>query len=200
MKLRSIAAWLIGALLLGGCGAMTLPTAGDMLAGAHASLADNDPAAARQWLASAEPTLNSDHERMEYELLMAEVEIRTGAADLALPAMNQLLAADPNDPRANEMAGKARLMLGEFTLARQHFSTALTGYRHEADLSRAQDLLALTEGLDAYSRGRFAQAEESWGGIGDERLRAGVVGVTTGTASYAGPDDGTLARFNQPNR
>jgi len=200
MRVRSIAAWLIGGLLLGGCGAKIMPAGGDMLAGAHASLTDNDTVAARQWLASAEPTLNSARDRREYELLAAEVEIRTGAADLALPAMDRLLVADPSDPRANEVAGKARLVLGEFTAARRHFNAALTGYRHEADLNRAQDLLALTEGLDAYSRGRFAQAEESWGGIGDERLRAGVVGVTTGTASYVGPDDGTLARFNQPNR
>jgi len=200
MRLRLIAAWLIGGMLLGGCGAKIMPATGDMLAGAHASLADNDAAAARQWLASAEPTLNSARERMEYQLLAAEIEIRTGAADLALPAMDQLLVADPRDPRANEVAGKARLVLGEFTEARRHFNAALTGYRHEADLARAEDLLALTEGLDAYSRGRFAEAEELWGGIGDERLRAGLVGATTGTASYAGPDDGTLARFNQPNR
>ena len=38
MRLRSIAPWLIGAMLLGGCGAKTLPATGDMLAGAHASL------------------------------------------------------------------------------------------------------------------------------------------------------------------
>ncbi len=200
MRLRSIAPWLIGAMLLGGCGAKTLPATGDMLAGAHASLADNDAATARQWLASAEPTLGNEHERKEYQLLMAEVEIRTGQADLALPAMHQLLAADPNDPWANEMAGKARLMLGEFSEARRHFNAALTGYRREADVSRAADLLALTDGLDAYAQGRFAQAEESWAGIGDDTLRAGVVGATAGTVSNTGPDHGTLARFNQPNR
>lgn len=200
MRLRLIAPWLIGAMLLGGCGAATLPATGDMLAGAHASLADNDALTARQWLASAEPTLVDDRQRMEYQLLMAEVDIRTGQADVALPAMNQLLAVNPNDPRAHEMAGKARLMLGEFADARQHFNAALAAYRHEADMSRAADLLALTEGLDAYARGRFAQAEQSWAGIGDERLRAGVVGATAVTDSNTGPVDGTLARFNQPTR
>ncbi len=200
MRLRSIAPWLIGVMLLGGCGATTLPGTGDMLAGAHASLVENDAATARQWLASAEPTLGTDHERKEYQLLMAELEIRTGQAELALPAMNQLLAVNPNDPRANEMAGKARLMLGEFAEARRHFNAALTGYRREADVSRALDLLALTDGLDAYARGRFAQAEESWVDIGDDRLRAAVVGATAATVSTMGPDHGTLARFNQPNR
>lgn len=200
MRLRSIAPWLIGATVLAGCGATTLPVTGDMLAGAHASLADNDAVTARQWLASAEPTLADDRERRDYQLLMAEVDVRTGQALLALPAMNQLLAVNPNDPRANEMAGKARLMLGEFADARQHFNAALAGYRHEADMSRAADLLALSEGLDAYARGRFAQAEESWAGIGDERLRAGVVGATAATVSNTDPADGTLARFNQPNR
>lgn len=200
MRLRSIAPWLIGAMLLGGCGATTMPATSEMLVGAHASLVENDAATARQWLAGAEPTLANDGERRDYQLLMAEVDLRTGHALRALPAMTKLLAVNPNDPRANEMAGKARLMLGEFADARQHFNVALAGYRHEADMSRAADLLALTEGLDAYARGRFAQAEASWAGIGDERLRAGVVGATAVTESNTGPVDGTLARFNQPNR
>ncbi len=198
MRMPTTASCLIGVLLLGGCGASTLPPTDTMLAGAHASLAENDAVTARQWLASAEPTLDNARERKEYELLMAEVEIRTGQADVALPVMNQLLAADPSDPRAHEMAGKARLMLGEFSEARQHFSVAATSYTREADVTRAEDLGALAEGFEAYALGRVALAEDSWATIVDPKLRAGVLGASGGPDTQ--PDDGTLARFNQPNR
>ncbi len=198
MRMPTTASCLIGVLLLGGCGASTLPPTDTMLAGAHASLAENDAVTARQWLASAEPTLDNARERKEYELLMAEVEIRTGQADVALPVMNQLLAADPSDPRAHEMAGKARLMLGEFSEARQHFSVAATSYTREADVTRAEDLGALAEGFEAYALGRVALADDSWATIVDPKLRAGVLGASGGPDTQ--PDDGTLARFNQPNR
>ena len=198
MRMPTTASCLIGVLLLGGCGASTLPPTDTMLAGAHASLAENDAVTARQWLASAEPTLDNARERKEYELLMAEVEIRTGQADVALPVMNQLLAADPSDPRAHEMAGKARLMLGEFSEARQHFSVAATSYSREADVTRAEDLGALAEGFEAYALGRVALAEDSWATIVDPKLRAGVLGASGGPDTP--PDDGTFARFNQPNR
>ncbi len=200
MRMPTTASCLIGVLLLGGCGASTLPPTDTMLAGAHASLAENDAVTARQWLASAEPTLDNARERKEYELLMAEVEIRTGQADLALPAMNQLLVADPNNPRAHEMAGKARLMLGEFTEARQHFNVAVTSYNRNTDVDRAKDLRALAEGFEAYALGRVAEAEDSWGQIGDAKLRAGVLGASAGQGPAPQPGDGTVARINHSNR
>ncbi len=204
MKMPTTASWAIGgltaALLLGGCSVSTAPATDAMLAGAHASLAENDAVTARQWLASAEPTIDNASERQEYELLMAEVEIRTGQADLALPAMNQLLAADPSNPRAHEMAGKARLMLGEFTEARQHFNVAVTSYTRDMDVGRAQDLRALAEGFEAYAYGRVAEAEDFWGHIGDLKLRAGVLGASAGQGPAPEPGDGTIVQFNQSNR
>jgi len=200
MRMPTTASALIGALLLGGCGASNMPATDAMLAGAHASLGENDAVTARQWLASAEPTLDNAAERKEYELLMAEVEIRTGHADVALPVMNQLLAADPRDPRAHEMVGKAHLMLGEFAQARHHFTIAATSYSRAADVSRAQDLDALAEGFEAYALGRMAVAKDSWAAIVDAKLRAGVLGASGGNGSELAAADGTLVRFNQPNR
>jgi Flp pilus assembly protein TadD len=129
---------------------------------------------------------------------MAEVEIRTGQADIALPVMNQLLAADPSDPRAHEMAGKARLMLGDFSEARQHFSVASTSYSRDADVRRSQDLGALAEGFEAYAQGRVALAEDVWASIADPHLRAEVMGASGGPG--APTDDETLARSIQSNR
>ena len=86
MRIPTTVPWLIAALLLGGCETPSGPSAGDLLAGAHASLADDDAATARDWLVSAEPTLDTARQRKEYEMLMAEVDLRTGQADLALPA------------------------------------------------------------------------------------------------------------------
>lgn len=198
MRMPTTASVLIGAVLLGGCTVSNMPPTDTMLAGAHASLDENDAVTARQWLASAEPTLDNARERKEYELLLAEVEIRTGQADVALPVMNQLLAADPSDPRAHEVAGKARLMLGDFSEARQHFSVAATSYSRDADVRRAEDLGALAEGFEAYAVGRVALAEDAWASIGDPKLRAGVIGASRGPGSQ--PDDETLARINQSNR
>ena len=200
MRIPTTASALIGALLLGGCGASTLPPTDTMLSGAHASLEENDAATARQWLESAEPTLDNARERKEYELLMAEVEIRTGQADVVLPVMDRLLAADPSDPRAHEMAGKARLMLGEFSEARQHFGVAATSYSRSADVSRAQDLGALAEGFEAYAVGRVALAEDAWAAIVDPKLRAGVLGASGGDGPGLAADDGALARFDHSNR
>ena len=200
MRMPTAASALIGALFLGGCGASNMPATDAMLAGAHASLEENDAVTARQWLASAEPTLDNARERKEYELLLAEVEIRTGQADVALPVMNQLLAADPNDPRAHEMAGKARLMLGDFSEALHHFSAAATLYSRAADVTRAQDLGALAEGFESYALGRVALAKDAWAAIVDPQLRAGVLGASGGDGSGHAADDGTLARFNQSNR
>ena len=198
MRMPTTASVLIGAALLGGCTVSNMPPTDTMLAGAHASLDENDAVTARQWLASAEPTLDNARERKEYELLLAEVEIRTGQADVALPVMNQLLAADPSDPRAHEVAGKARLMLGDFSEARQHFSVAATTYSRDADVRRAEDLGALAEGFEAYAVGRVALAEDAWASIGDPELRAGVMGASRGPGSQ--PDDETLARIVGSNR
>ena len=161
MRMPTIASCLVGALLLGGCNASTAPPTDTMLSGAHASLAENDAVSARQWLASAKPTIDNARERKEYELLLAEVEIRTGQADLALPAMNQLLAADPSDPRAHEMAGKAQLMLGDFAEAHQHFNVAVTAYTRNLDVNRAEDLRALAKGFEAYAHELYQRSK--WG-------------------------------------
>ncbi len=200
MRIPTTVPWLIAALLLGGCGTPSGPSAGVLLAGAHASLADDDAATAREWLVSAEPTLDTARQRKEYEMLMAEVDLRTGQADLALPAMNRLLAWDPGDPRAHEIAGKAGLMLGDYADAQEHFSTALSAYEREQDVNRAADLLALAQGFEEYARGRHAAAEEAWAGISDRRLRTRVLASSAETIPNTGPANGTLARTDQPER
>ncbi len=200
MKIPMTVPWLTAAMLLSGCGASSGPMTGDLLAGAHASLGHNDAATAREWLASAEPTLENASQRKEYELLMAEVDLRTGQADLALPAMNRLLAWDPGDPRVHEIAGKAGLMLGDFADAREHFSTALSAYERDEDMNRAADLMVLAQGFEEYAQGRHAEAENAWAGISDQQLRKGVLGASAETIPNTGPADGTLARTHQPKR
>ena len=68
MRMPTTASVLIGAVLLSGCNASNMPPTDTMLAGAHASLDENDAVTARQWLASAEPTIDNARERKEYEL------------------------------------------------------------------------------------------------------------------------------------
>ncbi len=200
MRIPMTVPWLTAAMLLAGCGASGGPSTGDFLAGAHASLGQHDAATAREWLVSAEPTLDNASQRKEYELLMAEVDLRTGQADLALPAMTRLLAWDPGDPRVHEIAGKAGLMLGEFADAREHFSTALNAYARDEDVSRAADLMALAQGFQEYARGRHAAAEDAWAGISDQQLRLGVLGASAETIPHTGPTEGTLVRTHQSKR
>ena len=78
MRIPMTVPWLTAAMLLAGCGASSGPSTGDLLTGAHASLGHNDAATAREWLVSAESTLDNASQRKEYELLMAEVDLRTG--------------------------------------------------------------------------------------------------------------------------
>ena len=89
-------------------------------------------------------------------------------------------------------------MLGEFSEAQQHFNVAVTSYKRERDVSRAEDLRALAKGFEAYALGRVAAAEDSWGQIGDPQLRAGVLGASAEEGLE--PADGTVAQFNQSNR
>ncbi|MHC4415566.1 MAG: tetratricopeptide repeat protein [Planctomycetota bacterium] len=204
MKIRVTAPWLVLSLSLAGpmgCGANSgLPTASDLLAGAHASLEQDDTKTAEQWLASARSSLETDRERKEFELLAAELDIRTGEAELALPAMSRLLESYPDDPRVHELAGKTRFQLGEFAEAGRHFGIAQNRYRDEEDVGRATDLVALARGFEAYARGRMAEAKQRWGHIKDRALRASVFDASVAAAPADGGGQGVLARSDQTAR
>ena len=183
---------------LSGCGSSGSATADGLLAGAHASLEEDDTASAREWLASAKTVLTTARETKEYDLLAVELEVRSGRAERAMPTIERLLATYPRDPRVHEVAGKAWLMQGDFAQAGRDFGTAMNAYTDEADAARAADLLALARGFEAYGQGRLSAAEERWAGIADDELRAWVVGAS---ATASGSDrDAALARNNQFTR
>ncbi len=165
---------------LSGCGSSGSATADGLLAGAHASLEEDDTASAREWLASAKTVLTTARQSKEYDLLAVEIEVRSGRSERAMPTIERMLATYPRDPRVHEVAGKAWLLLGDFAQAGRDFGTAMDAYTDEADAARAADLLALARGFEAYARGRVGDAEERWTGIADDRLRAGVLSATTG--------------------
>ena len=151
------------------------PAASVSLAGAHASLERDGLTDADKRLDGAESSVRSDHERKMYELLRAETEIRTAQVKQALSRTDRLVAAYPHDPRVHEVAGKAQLRLGDFTDASRHFDVARQRYVARDDRSRATDLLALSNGLDAYTHGRLALAQATWARIKDSDVRGSVM-------------------------
>lgn len=170
--------------LAAGCTAgSNLPTADDLLAGAHDSLAQDDPATARTWLSSARPRLESDRQKKEYELMAAELELRSGNAEPAQAAIEGLLGRYPDDPRVHELAGKTDLRLGDFAGARRHFEVCAAAYGADEDVGRANDLVALAEGFESYARGHLGTARDRWARIREPRLRASVL-----DASAMAPD------------
>ena len=167
---------LTASLLLAGCSTPAGQSSVNVsLAGAHAALERDGLTDADKRLSGAEPSLHSDHERKTYELLRAETEIRTAQAKRALSRTDRLLAAYPHDPRAHELAGKAQLRLGDFTDASRHFDVARQRYVTRDDRSRATDLLALSNGLNAYTHGRLALAQATWARIKDSDVRGSVM-------------------------
>ena len=166
------------ALSIAGCGSSYTSTDG-LLAGVHNHLEKDDTALAGQWLASAAPEVKTESERKEYQLLQVELDIRSGRTDRAVLIVDRLLSEYPRDPRVNEVAGKTRLMQGNYVEAAGLFELAVHAYGGDADAARATDLLALARGFEAYARGRVGDSEERWTGIADDRLRAGVLAATT---------------------
>lgn len=184
MRTRRLA--LLAGLCLAAAGCATDTTGADeMLAGAHGSLEAGNVTTARQWLDGALPRLENARQRKEYELLLAEADIRSGDADLAAGAMRHLLEQDPDDPRVHELAGKADLMQGDFAAAGDHFDIARGRYAGEADAARAGDLMVMAQGFEAYSQGRIAAARDTWLGIRDRQLRAGILGASGEAAEPA---------------
>ncbi len=175
-----------GTLVLAGCTMFSnSPAASDLLAGAHQSLEEDDTASARQWLAGAEGHLDSARDHKEYELLAAELDIRTGRPELAEPAVDRLLQSNPGDPRVQELAGKTRFALADYAEASRHFESARQRYRREHDIDRSSDLVALSNGFDAYARGRLATARDHWGQIKDRDLRQSVFSAAGGSGALA---------------
>ena len=92
----------------------------------------------------------------------------------AIADMQARLDTEPENPRANELAGKAQLMLADFAAAACHFAIAAAAYEHEPDRGRAADLLALANGFEHYARGEVTSARTRWGQIQDRSLRASI--------------------------
>jgi hypothetical protein len=113
-------------------------------------------------------------------------------ATQALARTDRLLEAYPHDPRVNELAGKAQLRLGDFTDASRHFDLARQRFDAPDDQDRATDLLALSNGLNAYAHGRLALAQGMWGGIKDRELRDSVMNAYSVVAPVEAPRPAVL--------
>ena len=199
MRTRSCPVVLLALAALTGCGSGSgLPTTNDLLAGAHQSLVAGDLKTTGQWLGSARARLQTKEQLREFQLLTAELDIRSGDAGLAAASMDELLSRDPDDPRAHELAGKAHLLLGDFSEARRHFGIAAGRYRSEEDSLRAADLLTLARGFEAYATGSVTAAHEHWKTIRSRGLRASVFDASAAVAPTDAPGDGVLASSHQP--
>ena len=183
---------------LTGCSSKGMPSAGELLAGAHDSLEQNDTKTAGVWLGSARDRLESDLDHKEYGMLDAEMALRTGAPGAARATAEELLEEYPHDPRIHELAGKAMLATGAFDDAVSHLDYATNRYDDDADVARATDLLHLARGLQAYAEGDLATAQEHWLTIRDPQLQQGIRQATSAQKPEdAGDSNSIVARTSK---
>jgi outer membrane protein assembly factor BamD (BamD/ComL family) len=179
-----------------GCSSSDMPSASELLAGAHNSLEQNDTKTAGVWLGSARERLDSDLDYKEYAMLDAELALRTGAPGAARVTAEELLAQYPHDPRIHELAGKSMLATGAFDEAVSHLDYATNRYENEEDAARATDLLHLARGFRSYAEGDLASAQDHWLTIRDPQLQEGVRHATSrgGSEDAGGSNASTFAR------
>lgn len=199
MTIRTTVLCLLGAVILVGCsGRQDGPTANQLLAGAHTSLAQDDLEMAEVWLGSARPRLETEPQKTEFKLLSAEINLRSGRPEPALAEMNALLKDQPSNPRVHELVGKADLMLGSYEEAAGHFQVAKAHYSSELEGNRASDLLRLALGLSAYAEGDMSVAHEHWRSISDPNLYASVTD-SSAVVAQADADDREIAFRSSPS-
>ena len=107
----------------------------------------------------------------DVDLLAAEVQLRKNDAASAASKARSVLARNPDNPRANEVLGKALLQTGSFNDAESHLQAAKSGYSAPVDQRRIEDLISVVRGLAAHAKGDLPVARQYWASIKDSDLR-----------------------------
>ena len=157
------------------CGCATAPerTARHAMIDAQASISAGHTLAGLEYLAEAYQLPDPNGIAASFGILLeAELRLRERNLEQASALANQVLRAEPTNPHAREVAGKAILLAGgPFEVAEEHFLVAGDNYAKAGDLERIGDLLALARGFSAYSAGDLKVAEKYWRDIGSDELR-----------------------------
>jgi len=110
-----------------------------------------------------------DQDPLLARCLIVEANLRQNDLS-AVSQASELLQVYPEEPRASELMGKALLAGGNYNEAERHLVLAKKLYEQPADISRTNDLLALSRYLSTYSQGNPKLAEEYLGEIKDTDL------------------------------
>ena len=138
---------------------------------AHLALEEGRPQEAVEKLNEAETiSLECSCDKSSLARLKIEASLFLGETVKAYDQAKQLFDTDPQDPFANELFGKICITEGEFKQAETHFTVAQQAYQDGADVSRANDLLALTRYFLAYQDANPRLAEQYMREIEDSKL------------------------------
>jgi len=103
------------------------------------------------------------------EVMLGETFLKKGDLDAAGRIAKEIVAKYPKDASGWEFLGKVSFRRYNLKEAQVCFEKALE-VSTKQDKNRVKSLLALTEGLDYYSRGEVGKAKKSWGNISDKKL------------------------------
>jgi tetratricopeptide (TPR) repeat protein len=93
------------------------------------------------------------YDQTQLKCLFVEAHLSVGNIVEAYNQAKELLEADSQDGFANELMGKICLREGGFGDAEKHFVRATEAYDNSDDISRANDLVALSRYFLAYEDG-----------------------------------------------
>ncbi len=159
----------------GGCASAPKSSGADAeLRLAAQAIESGRPQQAQMWLDRARAQYRGA--QPEYvTLLEAEAKLRMGLTADALALVEEVLATDPNNAGANEVAGKILLKLGQYADAEQRFLAAQLAHSPDsAGFRRLEDYISLARGLDAYSKADPAVASRHFESIGDAQIRYAI--------------------------
>ncbi len=104
-------------------------------------------------------------------LLMAEAYLIKGEPMEALALAHEVLEERPDDPRANEVAGKSLLQMDKFADAEVRFIDAQAQVASGSpSYQRLEDLINVARGLQAYAKADPAGARLHWDSIADPQI------------------------------
>jgi tetratricopeptide (TPR) repeat protein len=107
----------------------------------------------------------------EADLLLIELMLHENNATDAVSKAQEVIESKLDNPRANEVLGKALLQAGRLSDAESVFAAASEAYDEPGDQGRVDDLLALTRGLSAFANGDPQVARQYWATIRNDELR-----------------------------
>lgn len=121
---------------------------------AHVQLQNGQPSRAMNFLEEANKLAEENgYKRTELKKLTCEAFLSLGDTVSAYNQAKELLDEDPQNAYPNELMGKVLLKEGKFGEAEKYLLRAQEKYEASEDISRAEDLVALTRGLSAYEDG-----------------------------------------------